>query len=145
MQSRLLIAIILIAGATDLLGKGLVCGGTLAPCELYSFIDSAGHWRFSLLPMPSGVALSADQVLDKRFWLNGVEELESVIAKMPKGTCIAWGEQPGRGTWIKRKETFGYPPERIMQRILWFAEQRKITIGTDTRKPRFKLPGDPTH
>jgi hypothetical protein len=60
----------------ELAAKEPVCGGKFAPCELYSWTDSGGEWRFSLLRIPSGVALSADLVLDKKFTLNGIEELK---------------------------------------------------------------------
>jgi hypothetical protein len=143
MQSRLLIVIVLMMSTMELAAKEPVCGGNFVPCELHSWTDAAGEWRFSLLPHPSGVALSADLVLDKKFTLNGIEELKETIAELPEGTYIVWVEPPGRGTWIKRKETFGYPPERMMYKILWFAEYHKITIATDERTPWVKVPGTP--
>jgi hypothetical protein len=78
MQSRLLIVVVLMMSTMQMAAKEAGCGGKFVPCELHSWTDAAGQWRFSLLPHPSGVALSADLVLDKKFTLNGIEELRTV-------------------------------------------------------------------
>ena len=58
--------------------------------ELYSWQDTNARWRFCLLPSPSGVNLSAEQVFSKKCVLSGVKQLKQKMSGSPEGTTIYW-------------------------------------------------------
>lgn len=138
----LLIAIGLITTTIGLSAQQPVCAGKFVACELYSWTDTGGEWRFSLLRSLSGVNLGAEQVLDKRFTLSGVEDIEEKIAGLPKESRIYWVERlaTGGGPDIRRKETFGYPPSKTIREIWWYAERRSVKIEMVTGYDWFTVP-----
>jgi hypothetical protein len=100
-----------------------------ASYELYSWQTSNGRWSFCILPSPSGVNLSAEQVFNRKFFLRGVTELKRKISGLPVGATIYW---PNRISATNQKtaeqETLSYPPSEIVQEIRKYAEGRKIRI-----------------
>ena len=58
--------------------------------ELYSWRQSDGIWRFSVLPSPSGVNLPADAVFEKKSVLIGIEKLKLKISELPAGSKVLW-------------------------------------------------------
>src|SRR5437667_8861461 len=78
--------------ALSFIGMILAASGQPAPkgeqavpmgYELYSWKQSNGRWNFSLLPSPSGVNVTAEEVFDKKFLLSGTKELKRKISDLP--------------------------------------------------------------
>jgi hypothetical protein len=89
------------------------------------------------------VNLTAEQVLDKRFTLSGIKDLEEKMAELPTGSTITWVDQlmTGGGPDIKRKETFAYPPSKMIKEIKRCAELHNIRIDMVKGSERFTVPG----
>src|SRR5664280_2361603 len=68
------------------------CSSSAIPMgyELYSWQEQDDSWSFSILPSPSGVNLSAQEVFDRKFRLSGVKELKRQISGLPVGATIFW-------------------------------------------------------
>jgi|GraSoiStandDraft_24_1057298.scaffolds.fasta_scaffold37465_2 hypothetical protein len=97
--------------------------------ELYSWQQPNGSWSFSLLPSPSGVNVSAQEVFNKKFHLSGVKELKRKISGLPAGATIYWLNRiSGTDQKAKQGEKLSYPPSETMQDIRHYAEARKIKV-----------------
>jgi len=128
----LLLVMGFVATSTGAAAGELHCGGKFVACELYSWTDSSGQWRFSLLPSASGASLTPDRVFDKNLTLSGIEELQEKMAKLPKGSKIIWlGElKTGLGLDIKQTGTVvGLPPSLMVAKIKAWAELHNLTIA----------------
>ena len=97
--------------------------------ELYSWQGPNGSWSFSLLPSPSGVNVSAQQVFDRKFLLSGVKELKRKISALPAGATIYWLNRiSGTDQKPKESEKLSYPSSETVQDIKHYAETRKIKV-----------------
>jgi len=98
--------------------------------ELYSWQQSNGGWNFCVLTSPSGPNISAEQVFNKKFLLNGVKDLKRKISSLPVGATVLWLDRI-MGTDPKTKgsgEGLSFPPSEIIQDIRHYAETRKIKV-----------------
>jgi hypothetical protein len=55
--------------------------------ELYSWRENGG-WSFCVVPSPSGVNVSAEEVFNKKFLLSGVKDLKRKIWGQPSSGLI---------------------------------------------------------
>jgi hypothetical protein len=94
--------------------------------ELYSWQQPNGSWSFSLLPSPSGVNVSAQEVFNMKFHLSGVKELKRKTSGLPAGATIYWLSRiSGTDQKAKEGEKLSYPPSETFQDIRHYAEARK--------------------
>jgi hypothetical protein len=97
--------------------------------ELYSWQQPNGSWSFSVLPSPSGVNVSAQEVFNKKFLLSGVKELKRKISGLPAGATIYWPNRiAGANQNAKEGDKLSYPPSETIQDIQHYAEARKIKV-----------------
>jgi hypothetical protein len=98
--------------------------------ELYSWQEPSGSWNFCLLASPSGVNIRAEQVLDKKFLLRGVNGLEREMSKLPVGSTVYWLDHtiPETGPKTKEGERLRYPPANIIEQVRQYAEKCHIKI-----------------
>jgi hypothetical protein len=102
--------------------------GAEQTCELYSWQDAEGSWKFCLLPNKSNRYTREDILAPDRL-IDGVDALERAVAKLPRGSEIIWPPWSASPTEEKK-----YPSTQILSRIKDFAEKRhiKLTIFNDT-------------
>jgi len=98
--------------------------------ELYSWQEPNGSWNFSIVPSPSGVNVSAQEVFDKKFVLRGVKDLKRKMSKLPEGATIYWPNRMSGADQNATKEAnkLSYPPSETIQDIQHYAEGRKIKV-----------------
>jgi hypothetical protein len=97
--------------------------------ELYSWQESSGRWSFSLLPSPSGPNISAEQVFDKKFFLNGVKELKKKISGLPVGATIFWLDRiTDTSQETKASERLSYPTANIIEHVRQYADKRHVEV-----------------
>ncbi len=98
--------------------------------ELYSWQESNGAWDFCVLPSPSGVNVSAEQVFSKKCQLRSVKELKGKISVLSVGAEIYWMDRlsAGNGQAAKGSKRLRFPPSDTMQDIEHYAEAHKIKI-----------------
>ena len=125
----LLIVVGFIATAMVLVAQQTSKMGSMA-YELYSWQQPRGAWSFSVVPSPSGVNVSAEQVFNKKSVLRGVTELKRRISDLPSGASILWPDRISLNTGEKAKESakLSYPSAEIMQDIKRYAEAHKIKV-----------------
>jgi hypothetical protein len=97
--------------------------------ELYSWQEPNGGWSFSLLASPSGPNVTAEQIFNRKFFLNGVNGLKRKIAGLPSGTTVFWLDQTvGASQVAKGEARLKLPPLRTIQDIKHYAETREVKI-----------------
>ena len=97
--------------------------------ELYSWQESSGRWSFSLLASPSGPNISAEQVFNKKFLLNGVKELKQTISGLPVGATIFWLDRiTDTSHETKASQRLSYPPANIIEQVRQYADKRHIEV-----------------
>lgn len=96
--------------------------------ELYSWQES-GTWSFCVLPSPSGVNISAEQVFSKECRINGVESLKRKMFTLPEGSTMLWLARITGASWdTKDSKRLRYPSSEAVQEIRKCAESRKIKL-----------------
>jgi len=124
--------------ALSFLGMILAASGQPAPkgeqavrmgYELHSWQQSNGRWNFSLLPSPSGVNVTTDEVFDKKFLLSGTKELKRKISDLPPDATIYWLNRTS-ATEQQRNEVkkLRYPSTKVVQDIRNYAAAHKIKV-----------------
>jgi hypothetical protein len=97
--------------------------------ELYSWQESSGRWTFSLLASPSGPNISAEQVFNKKFLLNGVKELKQRISGLPVGATIFWLDRiTDTSQETQTSQRLSYPPANIIEQVRQYAEKRHVEV-----------------
>jgi hypothetical protein len=97
--------------------------------ELYSWQESNGRWSFCVLPSPSGVNVSAEEVFNKKFRLSGVKDLKRKLSGLPEGATIYWPNRiTGTDQKAKGSQKLSYPPPETIQDIRRYSESRKIKV-----------------
>jgi hypothetical protein len=97
--------------------------------ELYSWQETHGRWNFCVLPSPSGVNLSAEQVFNKKNLLNGVEELKHKLSTLRMGATIYWLDRIlGTSQAAEESPRLKYPPFQMTQDIRHYCARRKIKV-----------------
>jgi hypothetical protein len=111
--------------------------------ELYSWKESGGNWTFSLLPSPSGVNVTPEEVFNKKFLLSGAQELKRKISGLPAESTIYWlNRTSGTGKQGKGSKKLSYPSAETVKEIRAYAEAHKIKVellsgeqnGTDSKQ-----------
>ena len=103
--------------------------------ELYSWQESSGGWRFCLLASPSGPNISAEQVFNKKFRLNGVKEVKQRISALPVGATIFWLDRiTDTGQETAASERLSYPPADILEQVRQYAEKHHVEVQLSGKK-----------
>jgi hypothetical protein len=97
--------------------------------ELYSWQESSGRWSFCLLDSPSGPNISAEQVFNKKFLLNGLKELKQKISGLPARATIFWLDRlTDTSQEAKASKRLSYPPADIIKQVRQYADKRHVEV-----------------
>ena len=104
-------------------------GPSPAAYELYSWQTPNGRWRFSILPSPSGVNVSAEQVFNKKFCLAGVAELKRRISELTAGSTIYWIDHiVDAGQTATARPSVAYPAPEMVRDLRNYARTHGVKL-----------------
>ena len=105
--------------------------------ELYSWRQSDGIWRFSVVPSPSGVNTPADAVFDKKSVLIGIEKLKLKISELPASSRVLWMDRIASVESSKApgNTTLAYPPEAVVEQVKRYAQKKHIDVDLVSANP----------
>jgi hypothetical protein len=97
--------------------------------ELYSWQKPAGAWNFCLVPSPSGVNVTAEQVFGGQCLIPSVGDLKRRISVLPELATVIWLDRfTGTGQASGKGGKLGYPPSKVVMDVKREAESRKIKL-----------------
>ncbi len=83
--------------------------------ELYSWKNPAGRWTFCLLPSPSGVSVTAEQVFSRQCRIGGLDDLKRRISELPEHATVFWLDHVwGKDEKAGKGEKLCYPPSNVV-------------------------------
>ena len=106
--------------------------------ELYSWQKPAGTWNFCLVPSPSGVNVTAEQVFSGPCHIPSVGDLKRRISVLPERATVIWLDRfTGTGQASGKGGKLGYPSSKVVMDVKHEAESHnvKIEMSSDEGKP----------
>jgi hypothetical protein len=85
--------------------------------ELYSWQDG-GQWKFSVL-VGTNREKTVEEIKSADMVLSGVNELTSVLEKIPAGQYITWSA----------RETLSFPPEDIRSQVEQVCQDKGLILN----------------
>jgi hypothetical protein len=136
MKLTLLIVIGLLTTTASARQSGTTSQVNTSSYELYSWRESDGDWRFSLVPSPSGRNVYAEEVFSKNNLVRGIANLKARLSALPAGATITWLDRipPGSSTKVKESMAIAYPPPELIREIERYAKAHKIALDVPVGK-----------
>jgi hypothetical protein len=104
-------------------------GGPVPAYELYSWQDSKGEWRFSLL-YNTNRQKTVQEVFNKKSVLHGSNGVKRRISQLSIPSEIVWFDRLTlSGVRLKGSEALKYPPKDIVDEITRYADAHGVKVS----------------